>query len=283
MKKVIILGAKGTLGQYLVEEFKKDYEVLAWDREDFDITGDGFKEKIISVIPDIIINATGYNAVDKAETDEKEKALAYLINGQAPKTIAEAAKEINGIFVNFSTDFVFKGDKQEGYKEDDATNPVSEYGKSKLEGEKNVQAVGGKYYIIRPSRIFGRAGTGASSKKSFVDIMLGKINDEEIRLVNEEKGSPTYAPDLARFVRALIESGKPYGIYHGTNSGACNWYEWAQEIFAQVGRSPKLIPVKSSEFFHPAPRPMFSELINTKMPEQRSWQEALREYLQNIF
>ncbi|MFH2018579.1 MAG: sugar nucleotide-binding protein, partial [bacterium] len=179
-------------------------------------------------------------------------------------------------------DYVFKGDRPEGYKEDDAPNPISEYGKSKWEGEKNMQSVGGKYYIIRPSRIFGRAGASVSSKKSFVDIMLGKIDEKEIKVVNEEKGSPTYAFDLARFTRTLIESNKPYGIYHGANSGACNWHEWAQEIFAQKGRGPKIIPVKSSEFPHPALRPMFSELINTKMPKQRSWQEALKEYLQKI-
>lgn len=278
--KILILGAKGTLGQALIQEFNDfNYQVTAWDREEADLTDASTKEKILNLKPEIIINATGYNAVDKCEVDNQEKELAFKINAEVPEMLAQTAKELNAIFVNYSSDNVFFGDKESGYREDDLPNPINVYGKSKFEGEKLVQAVGGKYYIIRPSRIFGIPGISAMSKKTFIDIMIDKKNETEIKLVHEEKSSPTYAPDLAKFTRELVESNKPFGIYHGANQGACTWYEWAAEIFKIVGFSPKLTPVPRSGFPRPSKCPMFSELLNTKTPLQRSWQDALREYL----
>jgi dTDP-4-dehydrorhamnose reductase len=283
MQKVLILGYKGTLGQALMAEFNlPDYEVVGWDREEADIISPDIKNKIVGLKPDVIINATGYNAVDKCEVDSIEKDLAYKINSEAPKQLAEVAKKIDAVFVNYSSDYVFKGDKKDGYTENDVPNPVSVYGESKLLGEKNIQSIGGRFYIIRPSRIFGKPGISTMSKKSFVDIMVEKKNEAEIRVVDEEKGSPTYAPDLARFTRMLIEGERPHGIYHGTNSGACTWYEWAEEIFKILNSHPKLVSVSGNEFPRPARRPMYSALINTKMPPQRSWQEALKEYLKTI-
>lgn len=282
-QKILILGAGGTLGGALKNEFcKNSHEVLAWDRKDGDITSPDFSVKIKTVKPDVIINATGYNNVDKAEKEERE--LAYKINAEAVGALANVVKEIGAVFVNYSTGYVFDGEKESGYTEDDVPNPVSEYGKSKYEGEKLVQSVGGKYYIIRLSRLFGKRGTSSNSKPSFVDIMLSKKSEQEIRVVDEEISSLIYAPDLAKFTRALLEDQKPYGIYHGVNTSACTWFEWAKEFFSLVGRGPKLIPVPASEFSRPAPRPRFCILLNTKMPALRIWQEALREYLnQNPF
>lgn len=280
MQKILILGYKGTLGQALMKEFNlSEYEVMGWDREEIDITADNMVDKILALSPQIIINATGYNAADKAEGDAQEKELCFAINSEAPKKIAEIAKQLDAVFVNYSSDYVFKGDNPAGYTEDEQPNPVSVYGESKYLGEKNVQTVGGKFYIIRPSRIFGLPGISKRSKKSFLDTMIEKKDEQEIKVVNEEKGSPTYAPDLANLTRKIIEEQRPYGIYHGTNSGACTWYEWAQEIFKILGYGPKMVAVSSGEFSRPAKRPMFSELLNTKLPKQRSWQEALREYL----
>ncbi len=282
MKKLLILGYKGTLGQALVVEFNlPDYEVVGWDREEADITSLDLEDKIVALAPQVIINATGYNALDKAESDVQAKEVCFAINSEAPKRLAEIAKKLDAVFVNYSSDYVFRGDKEEGYAEDDLPNPINVYGESKYLGEKNVQSVGGKFYIIRPSRIFGKPGISEMSKRSFVDIMVSKKNETEVRVVNEEKGSPTYAPDLANFTRALIEEEKPFGIYHGSNSGACTWYEWATEIFKIIGASPKLIPIPSSEYPRPTKLPQFSELLNTKMSLQRPWQEALKEYLKN--
>lgn len=277
-QKTLILGSRGTLGQALVLEFKKaGCDVFAWDRKDGDITSSDFLIKIKTAKPDVIINATGYNAVDNAEKEEKK--LAYKVNSEVAGNLAEIAKEIGAVFVNYSTGYVFDGEKESGYTEDDVPNPVSEYGKSKYEGEKAVQTVGGKYYIIRLSRLFGARGTSKNSKSSFVDIMLSKKSEQEIKVVNEEISSLIYAPDLAKFTHALLEDKKPYGVYHGVNSGACSWFGWAKKIFYLLGRGPKLIPVSANEFPRSAPRPRFCILLNTKMPELRGWREALREYL----
>ena len=278
-RKVLIIGGKGTLGQALVREFV-DFgdEVTSWDREDIDVTADEAAQKIIDAKPNVIINATGYNAVDKAEADNKEKQLAYDLNAEAPKKIAEAAKSINAVFVNYSTDFVFDGVKG-NYAEDDLPNPQSVYGQSKYLGEKNIAEVGGRYYIIRPSRIFGNRGLSETSKKIFVDMMMEKAGLPEIKVVSDEFGSPTYAPDLAKFTKMLIDENYPSGIYHGTNAGSASWYEWAEEIFRLIGKTPKLIPISSKEFNNPAPRPANSSLIQTKTPLQRSWREALKEFL----
>lgn len=276
--KVIVFGAKGTLGQELVREFSKNnHNVKAFDKDVLDVTSNELPLKIYDIKPDIIINASGYNSVDLAETNRDEAKLAYEVNAAAPKTMAESAKEIEAVFINYSTDYVFGGEKSGGYVESDIPNPISEYGKSKFLGEKNVQNAGGKYYIIRPSRIFGRPGI-TSGKKSFVEVMLSKIDLTEVKVVNDERGSPTYATDLAHFTYNLVETNAPYGIYHGANDGSCSWYEWAQEIFRLAGKSPKLIPVSSAEYKNPAERPADSTLLNTKTALQRSWQDALREY-----
>lgn len=277
---ILILGAKGTLGQELARVFSAaGYLVTAWDREDVDITTSAAKEKIITLNPRIIINATGYNAVDKAESEPEAKNLAFLLNATAPKMLAETAKEIDAVFVNYSTDFVFKGDRPEGYLETDTPNPISVYGQSKAEGEKLVSAVGGKYYIIRLSRLFGKPGASELSKKSFVDIMKDKQSLETVDVVNEESGSPTYAPDLAHFTLSLIQDLPSFGIYHGANSGQCNWYEWALEIFKLLKAPIQVNSISGMAMSRPAKRPQYSALVNTKRPPQRSWSEALREYL----
>ena len=278
--KVLIFGAKGVLGRELVKVFEEGgYTVVGWDKEDVDLVSSDLAGKINEVHPDIIINASGYNKVDLAETDPSEKETAFAVNAQAPKIMAETAKQLDIIFINYSTDYVFDGLKGSAYSEADEPNPQTEYGKSKLEGEKNIISIGGKYYIIRPSRIFGRPGHGGA-KKSFVEIMLEKKDQPEIKVVSDERGSPTYAPDLAHFTLNLVADSAPFGVYHGTNSGSCSWYEWAEEIFLLAGVQPKLIAVSGAEFGAPAKRPPDSTLVNTKTKPQRSWKEALKEYFQ---
>lgn len=279
MKKVLILGSQGTLGQVLLTEFKNSYEVTAWDREDLDITSGDAEVKITDLNPDIIINATAYNAVDPMQIDEEAKKAGFLMNAEIPEKLAKIANKIDAIFVHYSTDYVFDGKKEDGYTEDDAPNPISVYGESKYLGEQNVQKVNGKYYIVRLCRLFGEKGTSLLSKRSFVEIMRGEIEKEELMVKDEEIASPTYAPDAAKFTKELIESNSPWGIYHGTNSGSCTWYGWAVEIFKNLGKSPKMIKGYAKDYHNPAPHPQFSVLLNTKRPIQRSWQEALSEFL----
>lgn len=270
------------LGTELVSVYS-DHEVLAWDRQECDITNeDQVRSKLLEAKPDLIISCAAYNNVDGAEGEGKE--LAYLLNRDAPRYIAEIAKELDVPFVQYSSDYVFDGMNPNGYVESDEPNPISEYAKSKAAGEKalsELHSIGSKIYIIRPSRIFGKMGSGEGVKESFVDLML-RLAEEgrtEFDMVDEEMASPTYAPDLARRTREIVENHPP-GIYHGTNEGACTWFGFAQEVFRLAGKSDiKLNPVPTSFYPRPSHRPPCSWLKNTKLPPARTWQAALAEYM----
>lgn len=308
MPKVLIIGSKGMLGQELVSIFKqdKDYKVSAWDQKEIDITDQKqVLEKITKLKPDFILNAAAYTAVDKCETDKKELALAKALNGKAPGYIAKAAKKIEATVVHFSTDYVFSGIPeipepkgcagscgsctlhegfipQIGFDEDAIAEPVQNYGKTKLMGEEAVAKNTEKYYIIRLSKLFGKPSKSIHGKKSFFDVMLevGKKNTE-VRVVDEETSCFTYASDLAKKTKEIIEAQKPYGIYHVTNKDACTWYDAVVELYRQTKIKTKVIPVSGEEFPRPAERPYVSTLINTKLNPMRSWKLALREYLKN--
>lgn len=305
--KILILGAKGMLGQELVKTFKKDsdYSVSAWDRTEIDIADKKqVREKIGKLKPEIIINAAAYNAVDKCEESAKEYALAKKLNGLAPSYLADVAKKIKAIFVHYSSDYVFDGKPdfppeppgcsgscghctlhddfrpQIGFKEDDKPKPISNYGKSKLMGERAVEKSGKRYYIIRLSKLFGKPAISPDAKRSFFDVMLevGK-KSKEVKAVDEEISCFTYAPDLAKKTKEMIEAKKTFGIYHITNGDACTWYEAVLELYQQAGLKTKVLPVSSAEFPRPATRPSISTLINTKLNPLRSYKKALREYL----
>jgi len=282
MKKVIIIGAKGMLGQDLVKVFQESgrYEMVAWDMDNLDITKrDEAFAKLKEIGPDIVINSAAYNAVDKAEEPEGFE-LAMAVNALGPKNLAEYCKENNIVFVTYSSDYVFRGDKKEGYRENDIPNPVSKYGQTKYEGEKNVQIVGGNYYLIRTAKLFGKEGAGQNVKKSFADTMI-ELSEKmpELKVVDEEWSCFTYTPDLAEATLILIEENKPFGIYHITNSEPCTWYGYAKTLFEILGKKVKISPVSASTFPRPAKRPDFSVLLNTKLPPLRSYREALREFL----
>lgn len=274
--KVLILGSHGMLGQELVKVFSNN-EVIAWDREDLDITDQmQVFQKIVELRPDIILNSAAYNAVDKAE---EEKDLTFAVNADAVKYLAQVSNEIGAIFVHYGTDYVFEGIERGGYKEGDAKNPQSIYAQSKAKGEEYLREIGGKYYLIRLSRLFGKPGIGDGSKKSFVDMILNLAKEKkELEVINEELSSPTYAPDLAKITKELIDQKHPFGIYHGANSGACTWYELAGEALKLKNISCKMIPVPASRFQRSAVRPKYSVLLNTKLTPARSWQEALKNY-----
>lgn len=279
MKKLLILGSKGTLGQALAKEFSNDsYEVLAYDKDELDVTSIDLDEKIVKIKPNIIVNSIAYNAVAKMENDEKEQEIAFFLNSELPGTLASVAKKTDAVFVHYSTSYVFDGKKEEGYVETDIPNPIDLYGKSKAEGEKGVVEVGGKYYIIRLSRLFGQRGVSEMSKRTFVEIMQGEVEKEELEVGDTEVSSITYAPDLAKLTKYIIENNLEYGIYHGSNEGLATWYEWAKEIFKNMGRGPKVIPAKRSLTVG-VEHPRYSGLVNTKLPRLRSWQEALSEFL----
>jgi len=284
--EVLILGAKGNLGSQLVKIFfaDKDYKIIAWDKEEIDITDKELVfKKIRELKPGIVINAAAYNAVDKCEEDEKEFALAKKINIEAVGYLVEACLETGAVLVHYSSDYVFAGDKKEGYKEDDEPNPINKYGETKLAGEQEVIKKSGqglKYYLIRTSKLFGPKAESEGAKPSFFDLMLDLAKKKkELDVVNEEVSGFTYTPDLARATKKLLESDKGYGIYHITNVGRATWYETAMELFKITGKKIKINPVSGDKFPRPAKRPSYSVLINTKFGMQRDWKEALREYL----
>jgi dTDP-4-dehydrorhamnose reductase len=285
MKKLLILGAKGMLGQELVGTFSDSgYTVLGTDRGELDILDtEQCTEYLDTNAPDIVINSAAHNGVDDIETSVEVFELAKKLNGTAPGMLAALCKERNIVFVHFSSDYVFDGIQKDGYSEDAViANSVNKYGETKLLGETLVAEAGGMYYIVRLSRLFGKPGASEGSKKSFVDTMRWLATEggkTELSVVDEEVSCPSYAPDVAQFTRELVEQNPASGIYHGANDGSCTWYDLACKTFEILGLSVDVSPVTGDAFSRPAQRPAYSVLVNSKMPVQRGWEDALREYL----
>jgi dTDP-4-dehydrorhamnose reductase len=276
--KVLILGSKGNLGNELMNLYS-DLNPTGWDKEELDVTDEkAVWDKISELKPNLVYNCTAYNAVDKAEED---RVTSENINGYAVGNIAKACKAAGAVLVHYSSGMVFDGENSSGYNEDDATNPVNAYGQSKLLGEMEIAENAEKYYVIRTSWLFGKLGPGAGNKKSFIDLMLEKAqNNETISLVDDEIGKPTYILDLAQASRALVETEKPFGIYHLTNSGTVSRLDWAKEVFSIKNLHPETVAVKGSELSRPAKRPHYEVLNNTKFIELRPWTEALKEFIE---
>lgn len=274
------------LGSCFLDFFagRKDLELIAFDSSELDITDyKNLSEKFREIKPEIVINCAAYTAVDEAENAWHE---AFKINAEAVKEIALLCKEFDAIFIHFSTDYVFNGETSQGYKENDETRPINIYGESKAAGEKAIMENAEKYYIVRTSWLFGPNG------KNFVDTMIGLgqkalKSGTELKVVNDQVGSPTYTRDLCEavvkyFVQPQLNEEKipDFGIYHLTNSGKCSWYEFAKKIFELKNMSVKVNPVSTGEFPRPAKRPVCSILVNTKLKEGlRSWEEAVGDYL----
>jgi dTDP-4-dehydrorhamnose reductase len=274
--KVLIIGSEGMLGHDLVEILSKENEISTTTIDTLDITD---IEKTIATVkniePDVVVHAAAFTDVNGSE-DKKD--LAYKVNGIGTRNVAVACKEINSALVYICTDYVFDGEKGSSYQEYDQPNPLSVYGKTKLQGETYIRDILSKFYIVRTSWLYGYHGP------NFVTTMLKLAETmDNISVVNDQIGSPTYTLDLAVAISKLIK--KPaYGIYHITNSGECSWYEYAKEIFEIAGIKIKVKPVSTEEYPQPAPRPKYSVLenYNWKMegfPEIRKYRDALQEYM----
>ncbi len=305
-QKVVILGGLGMLGQALVDLFTHDpnYEVVAWDKDDVDVTNFvELREKLVAVKPSIILNCVAYNAVDLAEENDEEFGKALLLNRDVPGELATIANDLGATLIHYSSDYVFDGVFEEktgggcgsssccggnchgggvekGYGENAFPNPLSRYAESKAAGEQAVMMNAKQYYVIRLSKLFGKPGVSPAAKKSFFDVMLGAgKTKEEVQVVDSETSCFTYAPDLAMATKDLIEDGDEYGVYHLPNTGGVTWYEAVLELYRQAGLSTKVVPVTPDAFPRPAKRPTFSVLINTKRPPLRRYEVALAEYL----
>ena len=269
--KVLIVGARGMLGKDLMSVFG-EYEPVGVDRDEMDVTDpDSVFKKMDEIQPDMVINASGYTAVDIAETpDGQQDAIA--INGIAVGTLAEVCKKYDIPLVHFSTDYVFDGQKIGEYKENDMPAPLNHYGESKLLGETLLQKNTDKFYLIRTSWLYGQHG------KNFVQTMidLGE-KGHQLTVVSDQIGKPTWTRDLAESVMTLLVERRPYGIYHLVNEEPVSWYDFAVEIFAQLEMAVDIVPVSSQEFVRPALRPRNSALANTKFPLLRSHKDALQQ------
>lgn len=282
MYKVLICGADGMLGQELMRVFHNT-DTIGLTRTDLDLTDhEATAYTITKNAPDIVLNASAYNNVDGSESEEGKK-MAYAVNADAVGNCATLCAQQRIPFVHFSTDYVFEGRTPEGYNETALPCPINTYGKSKLRGEQFIQEQMRAFYIIRLSRLFGKPGTSEEGKKSFVDLMLtlGRTRPE-LKVIDDQWSKPTYAPDLAHSVYALIHNKAPYGIYHLPNEDACTWYTFAKEIFSHAHITTPLIPVPTSAFPRPATIPSHTLLQNTKQPLLRSWKQALHEYLETV-
>ncbi len=283
--KILITGSSGMLGTDLVDllksrksSFDPNLEFIEAPHEVLDITlEDKVSEFVSTHTPDIIVNCAAFTNVDKCET---EREAAFNVNALGPKFIAAAAKECGARVIHISTDFVFDGNGNRPYIEEDQTNPLSEYGRTKLEGERNIQNHCNSFLIVRASWLFGHNGINFAAKM----IELAERN-KELSIVTDEIGSPTYTPDLAEALWSLINQGCE-GIINVSNDGSCSRYEWAEYIFETMGYTIKINQIKSSEYKRPAKVPLISTLNCQKFTtltgmRMRPWKEAVASYLKN--
>lgn len=276
--KVLVTGSNSMLAQDLIPVLKERNDVAAFSREDLDITGRGnVYEAIKSSAPDLVINCSAYTNVDKAE-EEREKA--FLINGIGVQNISLICSDGGIPLCHISTDYVFDGKKQTPYTPFDNTNPINVYGESKLAGERYIEWITNRFYIIRTSRLYGRGGN------NFVSTMLRLAKEKtEIPVVKDQTGSPTSTVSLSRAIDALIKTGA-YGIYHFTDEtgGGISWHDFALEIIGLSGLKTKVVPITADEFLRPAKRPEYSVLDTETFSMAtgyypKNWRDSLRDYL----
>lgn len=280
--KILITGANGMLAKSVRKRLEKGNELICTDVADLDITDEkAVLEYVKNVKPEYIINCAAYTAVDKAETAGE---IVEKINADGPKNLAKAAKENDSILVHISTDYVFGGDLDisKEYKEDDPKKPVTAYGITKLHGEEYIEQNTDKYYIFRTAWLYGDGN-------NFVRTMLklGETKDE-LNVVSDQHGSPTYAEDLANFIGQAIEKKIPYGIYHATNEGFTTWYDFTKAIFEYAGIICQVNPVTTEKYIEmmkitQAKRPKNSQMSKEKLKAQGievpEWEDGLKRYL----
>ncbi len=279
---VIVTGSEGQLGKEIIRQLDKcRYDITAVDLKEINIT---ILEDVLSMVrrleTDVIINCAAYTNVDACETDFDN---AFAVNAIGPRNLSIASKEVNAKIVHISTDYVFDGtgilvnNNARPYLEFDDTIPKTAYGKTKLEGEEFVKLFNDKHYIIRTAWLYGEG-------KNFVKTMLSLSETrDEIKVVGDQRGTPTSTEELSGMIKYLIET-ENYGLFHGTCEGHCTWYEFTKEIFRQKGISTKVVPCTTEEYPSPTLRPKYSVLENymLKMTSNfmfKEWQEALEIYL----
>lgn len=281
--KILITGANGMLAKEIKEKFAQGNELILTDVAELDITN---REAVMKYVeekkPELIINCAAFTAVDKAE---EAGEIVEKINADGPGNLAKAAKATDSVLVHVSTDYVFGGDLdvEKDYKEDDPKKPVTAYGITKLHGEEQIQENTDKYYIFRTAWLYGIGGN------NFVKTMLKLGEDrDELSVVADQHGSPTYAKDLSEIIYQSVTKKIPYGIYNSTNEGYTTWYDFTKAIFEYTGTICKVNPVTTEEYIEmmkvtQAKRPKNSQMSKEKLEkagiEVPQWEDGLKRYL----
>lgn len=281
--KILITGANGMLAKEIKEKFAQGNELILADVAELDITN---REAVMKYVeekkPELIINCAAFTAVDKAE---EAGEIVEKINADGPGNLAKAAKANDAVLVHVSTDYVFGGDLdvEKDYKEDDPKKPVTAYGITKLHGEEQIQENTDKYYIFRTAWLYGIGGN------NFVKTMLKLGEDrDELNVVADQHGSPTYAKDLSEIIYQSVTKKIPYGVYNSTNEGYTTWYDFTKAIFEYTGTICKVNPVTTEEYIEmmkitQAKRPKNSQMSKEKLEkagiEVPQWEDGLKRYL----
>ncbi|HXC40412.1 MAG TPA: dTDP-4-dehydrorhamnose reductase [Burkholderiales bacterium] len=280
--KLLVIGKNGQVGGELLKALPPSFEVSATDRSTLDLAR---PEQIASVIqasnPQVIINAAAYTAVDKAESDQ---ATAQAINATAPGVMADAAKSIGALLVHYSTDYVFDGEKDAPYTEDDAPAPLGVYGRTKLDGERAIQASGCRYLILRTEWVYGPYGA------NFLLTMLRlAASRPELHVVDDQFGAPTSARMIAEATARVLSAGIPQdnGLYHMTAAGRTTWCGFARAILAGSGSKTPVVAIPTKDYPTPAARPRNSLFDNSRFEKRfgfrlPAWEEGLRQCLQTL-
>jgi dTDP-4-dehydrorhamnose reductase len=279
--KILITGINGQVGHALMQELT-EHELIGLTRQDCDLTNlDQIRQVIDNHQPDLIINPAAYTKVDQAE-DEPE--LAFQINRDAPRVMAEKAREYHIPLIHFSTDYVFNGEKQGAYVEDDPTHPLGVYGQSKCAGEEAIQEVGGQIYIFRTSWVYSNIG-----HNFYLTVKRLSQERDELNIVADQAGVPTSNHFIAEQIKTIIPQlhETNTGTYHLVSDGSCSWYEFAREIVSKTNPQfslEKIHAIKSSEFPTKTKRPKNSILNNAKIKqifnlECNHWKETLEKVI----
>lgn len=305
MRRILLTGARGQLGQELQRTLAPLGEVIGVDRHSVDLSCEtSLRQRLVEVKPNVIVNAAAYTAVDKAET---ETELARAVNAIAPTVMAQEAQRLGATLIHVSTDYVFDGRKNTPYTEDDSPNPIGVYGRTKLEGEEGIRKACTNHLILRTAWVYGIFG-----KVNFVKTMLRLFAErEEVRVVADQVGSPTWAADLAQAIHAMVcrcanatllsqasqepeQPSLPTGTYHYTNSGVASWYDFAVAIFEEAKllgfplKVQRIVPIATADYPTPAQRPAYSVLSGKKISDLLGshpphWRQALRQMLVEFY
>ncbi|QWS34185.1 dTDP-4-dehydrorhamnose reductase [Curtobacterium aetherium] len=272
MTRFLITGAAGMLGQDL-QQVLAGRDVTALSRADLDITDQAAVRAAVAG-HDVVVNAAAYTKVDDAESHEDD---AYAVNATGPAVLAAAAVDAGARLVQVSTDYVFDGNGTSPYDEDEPTDPLGAYGRTKAAGEDAVRAIApDSSYIVRAAWLYGAGGP------NFAKTMIRLAGSHEtVSVVTDQVGQPTWTNDLARQIVALVDADAPAGTYHGTNGGQASWFDFTTAIFTEAGLDPaRVLPTDSGAFVRPAPRPAYSVLghggwARAGIAPMRDWREAL--------